>query len=183
MSAWHSRQVQWLALTVFVSAMPIDGDIAAESAFRFCVVWSGTSHLATKEAAYRDLLAEEKPLLVANHPKGFRKLLPSISPVSPLESVQQEEAVAAYAWAVEMVSRLVQNVCSVMLAICLCHPMKPFPYSICCSSLCSCFVYGSASVSEVWYRFDEPVQPGGSPERSARSTRMWTRWWRSLSSQ
>jgi hypothetical protein len=44
------------------------------------MVRDGAAHMVRRKQSYRDLLAEEKLLLVANHPKGSQMLLPSIVP-------------------------------------------------------------------------------------------------------
>jgi hypothetical protein len=75
------RQVRRAALTVLVSTMPVYCHITTEGILRFCSAESASKHVQLMASSYRDLLAEEKLPLVANHPKGSQKLLPSIAPV------------------------------------------------------------------------------------------------------
>lgn len=80
------RQVRWAALTVLVSTVPVYCHITTEGILRFCSAESASKHVQRVATSYRDLLAEEKLPLVANHPKGSQTLLPSIALVLQLGS-------------------------------------------------------------------------------------------------
>ena len=65
-------------LTILVPAMPVDGDIAAEGVFRFCMGESDVPRLECIRvvSSYRESWGEERLLPVASHPRELQRLLP-----------------------------------------------------------------------------------------------------------
>jgi hypothetical protein len=112
--------------------MPVDGHITTEGILRFCSAESASSDVRLILSSYRDLLAEEKLPLVANHPKGSQKLLPSIVPALLQEPYSQNAAAVALilAWAIEQ--RSVRPPKAETWAACNPKPFRPssLPYSI-----------------------------------------------------
>jgi hypothetical protein len=70
-----------LILTLFVTAVPIYGDIATESVLSFYVarVRADLTSVRTKPS-YRALSVEERTPPAAHHPSWLQSLLPSIVP-------------------------------------------------------------------------------------------------------
>jgi hypothetical protein len=106
--------------------------------------------MITMRESYRDLLVEEKPLLVANHPKGSQRLLPSIVPGYSPGFLEQIGAHVACVQASVIALCLERPLKAGRLAACdpgQCHPTNLPLYSIWCLTCWAWCVYCCESVS------------------------------------